>query len=64
MKRVTVLGATGSVGRRALELVGRFPEQFRIEGLAAKGSNPEMVAAFRGETFAQFLKTRRVPGAR
>jgi len=44
MKRVTVLGATGSVGRRALELVGRFPEQFRIEGLAAKGSNPEMVA--------------------
>jgi len=44
MKRVTVLGATGSVGRRALELVARFPEQFRIEGLAAKGSNPEMVA--------------------
>ena len=44
MKRVTVLGATGSVGRRALELVARFPEQFRVEGLAAKGSNPEMVA--------------------
>src|SRR5215831_10295044 len=44
MKRVTVLGATGSVGRRALELVAGFPEQFRIEGLAAKGSNPEMVA--------------------
>jgi 1-deoxy-D-xylulose-5-phosphate reductoisomerase len=44
MKRVTVLGATGSVGRRALELVARFPEQFRVEGLAAKGSNPEAVA--------------------
>jgi 1-deoxy-D-xylulose-5-phosphate reductoisomerase len=44
MKRVTVLGATGSVGRRALELVARFPEQFRVEGLAAKGSNPEVVA--------------------
>jgi 1-deoxy-D-xylulose-5-phosphate reductoisomerase len=44
MKRVTVLGATGSVGRRALELVARFPEQFRVEGLAAKGSNPEIVA--------------------
>ena len=27
-------------------------------------SNPEMVAAFRGETLEQFLKTRRVPGAR
>ena len=27
-------------------------------------SNPEMVAGFRGETLAQFLATRRVPGAR
>jgi gallate dioxygenase len=27
-------------------------------------SNPEMVAGFRGETLEQFLKTRRVPGAR
>ena len=27
-------------------------------------SNPEMVAAFRGETLQDFLKTRRVPGAR
>ena len=26
--------------------------------------NPEMVAAFRGETLEAFLKTRRVPGAR
>ena len=39
---------------------------FCLEKLArAKGvSNPEMVAAFRGETLEQFLKTRRVPGAR
>jgi gallate dioxygenase len=27
-------------------------------------TNPEMVAAFRGETLEQFLRTRRVPGAR
>jgi gallate dioxygenase len=27
-------------------------------------SNPEMIAAFRGETLAEFLQTRRVPGAR
>ena len=27
-------------------------------------SNPQMVAAFRGESLEQFLKTRRVPGAR
>lgn len=39
---------------------------FCLEKLArAKGvSNPEMVAAFRGETLEQFLKTRKVPGAR
>ena len=44
MKRLTVLGATGSVGRRALDLVAHFPEQFRVEGLAARGSNPGLVA--------------------
>jgi gallate dioxygenase len=39
---------------------------FCLEKLArAKGvSNPEMVAAFRGETLEEFLRTRRVPGAR
>lgn len=39
---------------------------FCLEKLArTKGvSNPEMVAAFRGESLEQFLKTRRVPGAR
>ncbi len=39
---------------------------FCLEKLArTRGvSNPEMVAAFRGETLAEFLKTRQVPGAR
>src|SRR2546421_1520292 len=39
---------------------------FCLEKLArAKGvSNPQMVAAFRGETLEEFLKTRRGPGAR
>ncbi len=32
----------------------------RVKGV----SNPEMVAGFRGETLDEFLKTRRVPGAR
>ena len=44
MKRLVLLGATGSVGRRALELVDQFPGEFRVEGLAARGSNPELVA--------------------
>ena len=39
---------------------------FCLEKLArTKGvSNPQMVAHFRGETLEDFLKTRRVPGAR
>ena len=39
---------------------------FCLEKLArTRGvSNPQMVAAFRGETLEDFLKTRRVPGAR
>jgi len=44
MKRVILLGATGSIGRRTLELVEQFPTEFRVEGLAARGSNPELVA--------------------
>ena len=39
---------------------------FCLEKLArSKGvSNPQMVAHFRGESLEDFLKTRRVPGAR
>jgi len=45
VKRLTILGATGSVGRRALELVDQFPEEFRVEGMAARGSTPELIVA-------------------
>jgi 1-deoxy-D-xylulose-5-phosphate reductoisomerase len=44
MKRVTLLGATGSVGLRALDLVASFPEEFAVAGLAARGSNVELIA--------------------
>jgi 1-deoxy-D-xylulose-5-phosphate reductoisomerase len=44
MKRLIILGVTGSVGRRALELVEQFPGEFRVDGMAARGSNPELVA--------------------
>jgi gallate dioxygenase len=49
-----------------LALMDHGASFFCLEKLArVKGvSNPEMVAAFRGETLAQFLATRRVPGAR
>jgi 1-deoxy-D-xylulose-5-phosphate reductoisomerase len=44
MKTVTVLGATGSIGRRTLDLVTAFPQDFRVGGLAARGSNVDLVA--------------------
>ncbi|HET7343545.1 MAG TPA: 1-deoxy-D-xylulose-5-phosphate reductoisomerase [Methylomirabilota bacterium] len=44
MKRVTILGATGSIGLRTLELVASFSDEFSVAGLAARGSNVERVA--------------------
>ena len=44
MKRLTLLGATGSIGLRTLELVSSFPEDFEVAALAARGSNVELVA--------------------
>jgi 1-deoxy-D-xylulose-5-phosphate reductoisomerase len=44
MKRITLLGATGSVGRRTLELVSAFPDALSVEGLAARGSNVPLLA--------------------
>jgi len=35
VKRIAVLGATGSVGRQALDVVARFPDRFEVVGLAA-----------------------------
>ena len=44
MKRLILLGATGSIGRRALEIVDRFPAEFSVEGLAVRGSDPAAIA--------------------
>jgi 1-deoxy-D-xylulose-5-phosphate reductoisomerase len=44
MKRITLLGATGSIGVRTLDLVSSFPEEFSVVGLAARGSNVERLA--------------------
>ena len=44
MRRVIVLGSTGSIGVQALEVIGANPERFEIVGLAA-GSNRALLAA-------------------
>ncbi len=35
MKRLAILGSTGSIGLSTLDIVGRFPEKFRVVALAA-----------------------------
>jgi 1-deoxy-D-xylulose-5-phosphate reductoisomerase len=35
VKRVAILGSTGSIGVQALDVAGRFPERFQVVGLAA-----------------------------
>src|SRR2546422_2507571 len=44
MKRITLLGATGSIRLRTLDLVASFTEEFQVAGLAARGSNIELIA--------------------
>jgi 1-deoxy-D-xylulose-5-phosphate reductoisomerase len=39
---VVILGSTGSIGTQALDLVRRNPDRFRVVGLTAGGSNPDL----------------------
>lgn len=41
---LALLGATGSIGRSALEVVRHHPERFRLVTLAAQGRDPEALA--------------------
>jgi 1-deoxy-D-xylulose-5-phosphate reductoisomerase len=43
IKRVAVLGSTGSIGQQTLQVVRAFPHRFHIVGLAA-GKNMELLA--------------------
>jgi 1-deoxy-D-xylulose-5-phosphate reductoisomerase len=41
---VVILGSTGSIGTQALDLVRAHPDRFRVVGLTAGGSNPDLFA--------------------
>jgi 1-deoxy-D-xylulose-5-phosphate reductoisomerase len=55
VKRIAVLGSTGSIGVQALDVAGRFPDRFEVVGLAA-GRNAarllEQVRKFRPKVVA------------
>ncbi|MEN9714983.1 MAG: hypothetical protein RLZZ603_1446 [Actinomycetota bacterium] len=42
MRRVIILGSTGSIGTQALEVIGENPDKFQVVGLAA-GTNSELL---------------------
>jgi len=44
MKHIVILGSTGSIGTNTLDIVDRFPEEFRVVGLTA-GTNDEKLEA-------------------
>lgn len=62
MKKISILGSTGSIGRNALNVISKFPDRFKIAGLTA-GKNiallieqintfhPEIVAVSDEETY-------------
>ena len=44
MKNIVILGSTGSIGTNTLDIVDRFPQEFRVIGLTA-GSNDDKLEA-------------------
>jgi 1-deoxy-D-xylulose-5-phosphate reductoisomerase len=42
MKKIVILGSTGSIGTQALDIVARHPDRFQVIGLAA-GNNVELL---------------------
>ena len=38
MKKIAILGSTGSIGRQALDVIERHPERFRAEAIMARSS--------------------------
>ena len=47
MRRVTILGATGSVGSSTLDLIERSPDAFTVEALTAHRDVAKLAAAAR-----------------
>src|SRR5213594_2714006 len=43
MKKIGILGSTGSIGTNTLDIVTKFPEQFQVVGLTA-GTNDDKLA--------------------
>ena len=49
MINIAILGSTGSIGRQVLNVVRRYPDKYRVVGIACGGS-----AKMLGEQIAEF----------
>ena len=58
-REVVLLGSTGSVGTQAADVIRRNPGRFRVPGLAAGGSNPDLLAAQALEFGAEVVAVER-----
>lgn len=67
MKKVVILGSTGSIGKSSLQVIREFPEKFKVLGIAAKSSinllieqikefSPEYVAVYDKKACEQLKK--------
>jgi len=43
-RSVILLGSTGSIGTQALEVIAEHPDRFTVNGIAAGGADPQMLA--------------------
>ncbi len=57
VKRLAVLGSTGSIGQQTLEVVRAFPDRFQVVGLAA-GNNTDLLARQISEFKPRFVYYR------
>ena len=62
MRRIVVLGSTGSIGRQTLDIVRAFPGEFEVVGLTA-GNNTELLLEQAAEFQPRYIWCNAPPGA-
>ena len=64
MKRLLILGSTGSIGSQALDVVARAPEAFELVGLSAECSHDALIAQARAHGVTRIALNDRDAAAR
>ena len=54
MKRIAILGSTGSIGTQALDICRRHPDMFRVAALTARSSREKLLTMLLQEFVQNF----------